>query len=117
MPDRLSELTDRIRARADVLVAESAESGDAAARDILRGEFFNPIDDIWVAAHFGNVALDLREVCDRLNKAQRECDAFWNEIRDRHADESKRLAHCRAISLTSCQCGYLQRVKREASNG
>jgi hypothetical protein len=52
--------------------------------------------------------------CDQRDRAAHARDVFWKEIRDRHSNESKRLSHCRVISLTSCQCGYLQRVLREA---
>lgn len=51
----------------------------------------------------------------RAEQAEARAAAMWNIVRDRHADEAKRLAHCNAISLTSCQCGYLQRMWTLAS--
>lgn len=47
---------------------------------------------------------------DVQSPAEARTERLWNIVRDRHADEAKWLVECHAISLTSCQCGYLQRM-------
>lgn len=49
-----------------------------------------------------------------LQRNYAEKAVYWNEIREAHLKEVARLSHCGAISLTSCQCGYLQRIRQLA---
>jgi hypothetical protein len=66
----MSDLTDRLRARAEKPETRAQYAGSDALYDIGFGPICDAVDWAILAAHHANLALDLREAADRLDKAE-----------------------------------------------